>query len=72
MTTEDQKRIWQEEKLQQQRDKQAKGVEVKQRKVNLRMACSAKKQEPKPTQTPLPKASGSLQADDILRRQLGI
>jgi len=72
MPTEDQKRIWKEEKLQQQRDKQAKGVEIKQRKVNLRMAGSAKQQEPNPTQHPLPKASGSAQTDDILRRQLGI
>jgi len=69
MTSAEQKRIWEKEKEQQRRDKQAQGRVVKHRKVSLKMGKSKPKAtKPKPTT----QTSPSLPPDEILRQQLGI
>ena len=68
MPTNEQKRIWKQEKEQMLRDKQRQGREVRHRKVDLKLGSSKNKaplkQEPAlPADTP---------PDDILRKRLGI
>ena len=68
MSTEEQKRLWREEKEQQKRDKLDQPREVRRRKVDLTFG-GIKKKKPAPTSE---RTVPSTLPDDIMRKHLGI